>query len=655
MIRGSPPFAAVWQKPGTSRFPWNSRDLRPPPSAGIGPQPVEIGFTRQRSRVRVLLRPQDVVDATTFHRAAPVRCPRSKEHERAMYEIGWARSEIEVLPRGYAMNGYGMAHHRATRPGTSLHARALVIRDDSGGSVVICCLDMAMVTHAMRHAARQRLAEVIGEGFRDESFVLCCTHSHSTPGGCGYEALYNFVTPGFVPDHLDAVTDAVVDAVTRAWSSAAEAELTLGRSTFAPTQGVAWNRSVPSYNRNPEVDARKPSEAHLAIDREMAVLSVRREGEAEAFLSLFGVHATCIGNTHDSHDGDNKGRAAAEAESRLRSAGRAAPVAIFAQGTAGDVSPHYHGPGQWFRRRRVRRIGDHGYAQRNGELQAARALSAVGDPEQAPISGDLDAVLTYRDLSDMAVPARFVGGSQGAHTSDPCHGVAFFEGTPVDGRGAPRTVGWLARGASRVIRWRRLARTGASGTDRYYARLHESQGPKDILLEDARKLILGRPLGRVPLPDFVDVTVAEMKREARAGAVERSPLVPSVLPVQIVRIGALAIACCPGEFTTVAGARLRETVAEVLAPTGVTDVLMLTYCNDYMGYVTTAQEYQEQRYEGGHTIFGQWTLGAFQSIAAELAERLTIDRDHRPPDDGLRPPPPIASELAARSNVAPRG
>lgn len=571
-----------------------------------------------------------------------------------MYEIGWARSEIAVAARGYAMNGYGMAHHRATRPGNPLYARALVVRDHMGGAVVICCVDMAMVTHAMRHAAQQRLAGAIGEEFHEEGFVLCCTHSHSTPGGCGYEALYNFVTPGFVPDHLDAVTDAVTDAVGRAWSTTAEADLTLSRASFPPTQGVAWNRSVASYNRNPGVAVRARSEAHLAIDREMAVLSVRREGEVEALVSLFGVHATCIGNTHRSHDGDNKGRAAAEAERRLRAAGRTDPVAVFAQGTAGDVSPHYHGPGQWLRRRQVRRRGDHAYAQRNGEMQAVRALSATGEPTQSTISGELDAVLAYRDLSDVAVQARFTGGVEGARTSDPCHGVAFFEGTPVDGRGMPRALGWSARGVSRVLRRWRLARGGAPGADGYYARLHESQGPKDILLEDACKLILGRPLERLPLPDFVDATVAEMKREARAGAVDESPLVPTVLPVQIVRLGTVAIVCCPGEFTTVAGQRVRDAVAGVLQPAGVTDVLILTYCNDYMGYVTTAEEYGEQRYEGGHTVFGQWTLGAFQTIAAGLAERLTTDPEHRPPDDGLRPPPPVPGELELRSNVGPR-
>lgn len=573
-----------------------------------------------------------------------------------MYDIGWARREIDVSPRGYAMNGYGMAHHRATAPGTPLFARALVIREPDGRGLVLCCLDMAMVTHAMRRSAEQRLAALLGDEYWNEGFVLTCTHTHSSPGGCGYEALYNFVTPGFVQDHLDAVTDAVGAAVEAAWSSAAPADLTLGRSASPPDEAVAWNRSVPSYNHNPEVIRRGVAEANLAIDREMAVLGVRRAGALEAIVSLFGVHATCIGNTHDSHDGDNKGAAAADAERRLALAGRTDPVAIFAQATAGDVSPHYHGPGQWRRRRAVRRSGDHAYARRNGETQAARAFAAADAADRVPISGSLDAVFTYRDLSDIAVDPAVLGGVQGARTSDPCHGAAFFTGTPIDGPGAPRAVGWVAKGIARGLRRWRLAGGGhRSDQERdYYAALHASQGPKDIVLEAGRKLVLGRPLARTPVPGFVDPAVAEMKREARVGAVDGSALVPTVLPVQIVRLGTLAVICCPGEFTTVAGQRLRRTVAQVLEPVGVTDVLILTYCNDYMGYVTTAEEYREQRYEGGHTIFGQWTLGAFQTIAADLADRLATDPAQWSVDSGLRPPAPIPAELEARSNLAPR-
>ena len=66
---------------------------------------------------------------------------------------------------------------------------------------------------------------------------------------------------------------------------------------------------------------------------------------------------------------------------------------------------------------------------------------------------------------------------------------------------------------------------------------------------------------------------------------------PTVLPLQIVVVGRLALVCCPGEFTTVAGRRLVQTVATDLARRGVRHALICTYCNDYMGYTTTREEY----------------------------------------------------------------
>ena len=69
-----------------------------------------------------------------------------------------------------------------------------------------------------------------------------------------------------------------------------------------------------------------------------------------------------------------------------------------------------------------------------------------------------------------------------------------------------------------------------------------------------------------------------------------------------------------------------------------------------MGYVTTYEEYQEQAYEGGHTLFGQWTLAACQSKFKLLAEQLLLDKNQRNYDQVTRPKPIPEQELAKRSN-----
>ena len=56
-----------------------------------------------------------------------------------------------------------------------------------------------------------------------------------------------------------------------------------------------------------------------------------------------------------------------------------------------------------------------------------------------------------------------------------------------------------------------------------------------------------------------------------------------------------------------------------------------------MGYVTTYEEYQEQAYEGGHTIFGQWTLAAFQTQFSSLAREMLKPDSERTYDLTTRP------------------
>ena len=137
----------------------------------------------------------------------------------------------------------------------------------------------------------------------------------------------------------------------------------------------------------------------------------------------------------------------------------------------------------------------------------------------------------------------------------------------------PKALGLLATRLARAVQKRRLEKQTSRD---YYQQLYAAQGPKAILLEAGRKEVLGQPLAALMLPDFADPLVKELKRQARLGAINESALVPSVLPLQILRLGPLALVCAPGEFTTNAGRRLRESVQAVLQPQGVAQVLLCT-------------------------------------------------------------------------------
>ncbi|XP_030927499.1 neutral ceramidase 2 isoform X2 [Quercus lobata] len=117
---------------------------------------------------------------------------------------------------------------------------------------------------------------------------------------------------------------------------------------------------------------------------------------------------------------------------------------------------------------------------------------------------------------------------------------------------------------------------------------------------------------------------------------------PSILPVQILRIGQLVILGVPGEFTTMAGRRLRDAVKTVLTSKGKgkfdsnVHIVIAGLTNTYSQYVTTIEEYRVQRYEGASTLYGPHTLDAyiqeFKKLAAALISGQAVEPGPQPPD-----------------------
>lgn len=563
------------------------------------------------------------------------------------YSVGWDKQEIKITPKGYAMFGYGMWTHRANQQRVALYARSICIQTHVSAPLIFCCLDLGCITHAMRSSAIAQLQQRFGDTFQEQQLVLMATHTHSGPGGCGHEALYNMPTPGFVPEHLDAVVLAIVESVCNAWHQRQATDIAITTIQFDAATPVAWNRSIQAYNRNPDVIPRSAEDTHLALNREMQLIGFYRQNQLQSFISLFGVHATCLGNTLKAYDGDNKGYAASLSEAFLTQQGVINPVTIFAQTTAGDVSPHFHGQHQQKVRNQIKGEQEYQYAEQNGRYQSDLALRAFAQPLNM-IEGEIDALCSYIDLSDIEIPTEFSQGVVGAKTSQPCHGQAFFVGTPVDGHGAPKIVAHTMSVLAQWVKKQRLAHPHSPLYAKYQA-LYASQGPKHIVLEAGDKKLLGQDLNAVP--GIFDRLVGEMNKQVQAGAIKHSPLVPSVIPLQLVRLGPLLLVCCPGEITTTAGKRVIETVKKaVFLNPDISQVWLSSYCNDYMGYITTFEEYQQQAYEGGHTLFGQWTLAAVQFKFQQLAQQLMLAKDQRDYDQNTRPQAIPPQELAKRTN-----
>jgi neutral ceramidase len=91
--------------------------------------------------------------------------------------------------------------------------------------------------------------------------------------------------------------------------------------------------------------------------------------------------------------------------------------------------------------------------------------------------------------------------------------------------------------------------------------------------------------------------------------------------VQALRIGDSLLLGVPGEPTVETGRHIK-TAALAQAPAGTRDAMVVGLANGFHGYFTTPEEYDQQHYEGGHTVFGKWSMLPLVHSHAEVAGAL---------------------------------
>ena len=401
---------------------------------------------------------------------------------------------------------------------------------------------------------------------RPEELLLTATHTHAGPGGFSGYRMYGTTNGGQRPHTLAAVVDGVVLSVQRALADLAPGRLVLSRGEL---HDASVNRSPQSFARNPAADR-----AHFpdAVDPTSTVLRLERDGRTVGVVHWFATHGTSLSNRNRLVSGDNKGYAAWAWES-----GERGVVAAFAQTNSGDMTPNVpdatRGPTP-DDVENTRIVGER-------QLDSARALAREDGRE---VTGPLQLRLSHVDLPGLLV--------DGAHTPD----------------GRPHRTGRAVLGAA-----------FAAGTKEGPGAKQFSEGVdgNPLLHACSRLLYRLRPaVGDAQSPKAMLLPVGALGWHA------------SRLPVHLVRLGPLVLVGLAQEVTVVAGLRLRRAVAEVLQ-VPLEDVLVQGYANDYAGYVTTPEEYAEQRYEGGHTPFGRWELPAYVQEVVRVATDLRDERATR--------------------------
>jgi neutral ceramidase len=580
-----------------------------------------------------------------------------------------------------------------TRP----FARAFAFESPCNGKrVMFMSIDLMGMSALIRQEVLKAVAAdpVLKQYYGPDNIMLSGTHTHEIGGGFGLTVLPDLSSslpavlnnvyvylqtlvisnPDYDDDNFKAITGGIVQAMRRAHANleahgSADIKLAIGQLLNANV-----NRDPPAYAQDPPSERAQYLDANgheVNVDKRFLQLNlVRADGSAVGVLNWFGVHPTAMGNHDLLMSSDNKGYASLGFEKLMRT--RYAPdasgtpdgvdnfVAAFAQTDEGDAVPDLfvfdpdlnggNGPGQgvpYSQRGGTDdpyqfsepgfTLGEPKFTAVSGTKQLAQALTQY--TQGSALNGPVDYRFFYADLSADAITDQTVLNGL-TYTDEPAALYSPAKTTCTSGYGISQFAGGVnapdfgAAGyacvADAPVPYFQQVRNGYNG-------LYNGTGYLAVEKNDTPLVIPfpGSTLYDVATP----LLCAATQQETQYSCQDEKPVTVGAstnpVPIQIFRLGNLAVLGVPLEVTTMSARRLRKTVLDALYPVGVDTLVIAGLSNDYHEYMASREEYTAQMYEGASTIFGPWQLAAIQQESRKLALTLAAGQ---PAPAGLSAP-----------------
>lgn len=514
-----------------------------------------------------------------------------------MYDITGEIAEIGFM-------GYAVPNQKGSGLWQRQYARAFIINDGGNNSVVYVSIDFCMGFQMVKYGVIDLLTSTYGDLYTHNNVMISGTHTHATPGGVGGTALVDITTFGFIKPNYDALTQGIYQAIVNAHNNLQPGNI---KYNIGQCDDCNINRSPSAYELNPDGSLYENNTDHM-----MTVLRFEDIYNNElGMIAFFAVHGTSLNNTNTLVSGDNKGYASYLFEQSKNPygtlPGQGKFIAAFGQSNEGDVSPntkgaicidtglscdYYHstcngtcqnciasGPGKDMYDSMMI-IGERQYETARELYETASNYIGIG----------VDYRYQYVDMEHVNISSKYTSTNQDEITCQAAMGYAFAAGT-TDG---PGDFDFIQNQTHTNPFWSWLSGFLAQPTQQQI----DCHQPKPILLD--------------------------------VGQIKPIPWTPTILPEQVFRIGNLWILGVPGEFTTMSGRRLRNTVQQILIDNNQwysdSHIVIAGLSNSFSHYVTTYEEYQQQRYEGASTLYGPHTLAAHQQNFANLIEAMVYNQ-----------------------------
>ncbi|EMS64255.1 hypothetical protein TRIUR3_29289 [Triticum urartu] len=578
------------------------------------------------------------------------------------------------------MMGYANTEQIASGIHFRLKSRAFIVAEPNGKRVVFVNLDACMASQLVNIKVLERLKARYGDLYNENNVAISGIHTHAGPGGYLQYVVYIVTSLGFVRQSFDVIVDGIEKSIVEAHNNLHPGKIYVNKGDLLDA-GV--NRSPSAYLNNP---AEERSKYKYNVDKEMTLVKfVDDESGPVGSFNWFATHGTSMSRTNSLISGDNKGAAARFMEDWAEKNGLPKQTGVASSDDLGFLHMTSVLP------RRVSTIIPEPDEITDDLMQLASSFEASGGRR---LEGSN---ITRRIRSSQENNAKFVSAFCQSNCGDvspnvlgtfcidthlPCdfnHSTCNGKNELCYGRGPGYPNEFES---TRIIGNRQFLKA----VDLFNSASEEIQGKIDYrhtyLDFSQLKVSVSTSTGG---PQVVKTCPAAMGFAFAAGTTDgpgafdfkQGDDKPAILPIQIIRIGQLVILCVPGEFTTMAGRRLRDAVKNVLISGSNGEfgtnihVVLAGLTNTYSQYVTTFEEYQIQRYEGASTLYGPHTLSAyiqeFQKLATAMVENKEVPTNIQPPDMlekqiGLLPgvmydsTPPgvhfgdVSSDVAANSN-----
>ena len=480
-------------------------------------------------------------------------------------------------PPGLPKSGYSILAKDGDGFRTRLKARVFYIKDKDGHSTALVQADLQGTSLMLHH----KVAELIARktDVSADRLAILATHTHSSPGNIFASNFYNKHASngkGLELTYFDFLSTQIADAIIGAYEQQRPAKIATGKKDIF---GYNRNRAIRSYLRNPgmeNLDRKDPKLVTEAVNPSLYMLRVDgldKDGNYKPMgaFSTFSIHATTLSAPVTLYNADVFAYMHRDVEWNIQREYKTTwPVAhAMANGTEGDMAPN------------LPFTGDRLFSHFPVDWKASKKLGQGIAAEAWSLFTSLDDKLSTGVSIQSAAREINIRRENKVDDIEICKDAA--AGDTLAAGALERRTPWVS-----VLPF---IKAGSWTSRRWLFFKNGCQGNK-------------RHIGTSLLQPVL----------------EPKDSFPNTVLFQLIRINDLLLIPLPFEVSVEAGKRMELAIRNSYASDSKQapkHIVISSVANGYFGYSVTPEEYRQQNYEGGHTLYGQYST---PYLAAQLGK-----------------------------------